>query len=440
MKAQSLSRNLAKFIHGLSFHDLPSNVIERAKDRILDILATAAAGRNSPFYPVGLELVRNGRGNATVLFHNLKLQAIDAAFLNAILFDSIGGTDVLMYAHPGLPILSAALAVAEEENRSGAELITAVISGYDIMARISLAKRTITPRFRGLPLFGPFGASAAAGKLMDLDEDQLTSALGFAANSSSGLNECWMAGTMEARFHGGLASRNGLTAAILARAGGKAAETALDGEAGFYQAFAGTSEGIDAALVDLGKRFMIMEAKYKRYPVCADNQIPVHLSLQLRKQYGIDAREIDSIMEIAPVYTMTYPGINYGGPFQSRLQATMSAQFCNAASFLGKPVSSPAFYEENYSDPEVGELAKRVKLIGEKDRNSTRIEVTLRGGKKYGMDGNPDELIPSFEKVKVKFQNFTSDFLPKDKIDRIIDMVYHLQQAENLQPLMQELK
>ncbi len=79
-------------------------------------------------------------------------------------------------------------------------------------------------------------------------------------------------------------------------------------------------------------------------------------------------------------------------------------------------------------------------MIGEKDRNTTRIEVTLRGGKKYGMDGNPDELIPSFDKVKVKFQDFTSEFLPKDKIDRIIDIVYYLQQATNLRPLMQELK
>ena len=440
MKSQGLSRNLARFINGLSFNELPKEVIERAKDRLLDALAIAAAGRNFPYYPIGFELVKNSKGKATVLFHNLKFQALDTAFLNAILIDTVGATDTLMHAHPGGPIIATALALAEEENRSGAEVITAIVAAYDIMARVGLAKETITPRFRGLSIYGPFGAAVAAGKMLGLNEDQMTYALGYAANSSCGLTECWLAGTMEAKFHAGLSSRNGITAALLARAGANAAETALEGKAGFYQAFAGSNEGVDAALVDLGKRFMILEAKYKPYPVCAENQISVDLSLKLKKQHGMNPKEIDSIMEIGPLYAISYPGVDYPGPFRSRVQAIMSAQFCNAAAFLGKAVSSPAFYDNNYGDLEIGELAKKVRLSGEKNRKTTLVEVTLRGGKKVRMEGNEDELIPSFEKVRVKFQSLASDLLSRDKMDRISDIVFKLEKVKNIQELMHELK
>jgi 2-methylcitrate dehydratase PrpD len=441
MNNQGLSRKFARFIHGLTLNDLPPKVIDRAKDRILDALAIAVAGRDFPYYPIGFELVKNNRkGKATVFLHNLKLQAMDAAFLNAILIDTVGGTDTLMHAHPGGPIIATALALAEEEKRSGAEVITAIVAAYDIMARVALAKETITPRFRGLSIYGPFGAAAAAGKILRLDEDQLTYAIGYAANSSSGLTECWIAGTMEAKFHAGLASRNGITAAILARAGAKAAETVLEGKAGFYQAFGGTNEGLDAAWGDLGKRFMILEAKYKPYPVCAENQISVDLSLKLKEQHGIDAKNIDHIMEIGPLYAISYPGVDYPGPFQSRGQAIMSAQFCNAAAFLGKPVSSPSFFDHHYGDPEIGELAKKVKLSGEKNRKTTLLEVTLKDGKKYRLEGNEEELIPSFEKVKVKLQNLASGLLSKDKIDRVSDIVYKLDKAKTIHELMNELK
>jgi len=440
MNTQGLSRKMARFIRGLSWDEMPHSVVERAKDRLLDALAIAAAGRNSPYYPIGLELVKNSKGKATVLFHNLNLPAMDAAFLNAILIDSIGGTDTLMHAHPGGPIIATALALAEEEGRSGPDVLTAIVAGYDIMARISLAKETITPRFRGLSIFGPFGAAAAAGKIMNLDEDQMTSALGYAANTSCGLTECWIAGTMEAKFHAGLATRSGIGAALLARAGARAAETALEGKAGFYQAFAGTNEGLEAGIADLGQRFMILEAKYKPYPVCAENQIPVYLALKLRDQYGIDGRDIDSITETGPIYALNYPGVNYPGPFRSRVQAIMSAQFCNAAAFLGRPVFSPSFYDCHYGDPEIAEWTGKVKLVGEKDRKTTLMEVTLKNGKKHRLEGGEEELTPSFEKVKIKFQDLASDFWSKDQMNRITELVYHLDKARNLKALMNELK
>jgi len=278
--------------------------------------------------------------------------------------------------------------------------------------------------------------------LFRLSEYQLTNALGYAANLSSGLAECWIAGTMEGKFHTGLASRNGIMAAILGREGATAAEKSLEGKSGFYQAFAGTTEGLEAATADLGKRFVIMDGKCKVYPVCGHQQIPVDLALILVKQHDIKGEDIDKITEILPDDVFSYPGINYAGPFTTPIKAKMSGQFCAAASFLGKPVASFSFFNNNYDDPEVAELARKVKLIGEKDRDTTRtttIEVTLRDRRQYSIEGGVGEvLVPTADRIKVKFENLASNFLGRERVDKVIDIVLNLDKADNIRVLTQD--
>ena len=158
----------------------------------------------------------------------------------------------------------------------------------------------------------------------------------------------------------GFASRNGIFAALLAREGATVAETSLEGRAGFYQAFAGTAPNHDLLAADLGSRFLIMEARSKTYPVCGLEQTPVDLASTLAVQHAVNAKHIARIVEIMPEDDFRYPGTNHPGPFASRSQATMSAQFCAAAAFLGKPVMSYAFYDTGYADPEVADLAGRI--------------------------------------------------------------------------------
>lgn len=436
MSSQSISRHLARFIYSLSLRDLPSKVVSRAKNLLLDALATAIAAHDLPYPSIALAVVSGNKGNATIFTYGLRVPPVDATFVNAILINSIAQDDVLYMFHPGAVIIPAALATSEEEGSSGAEVITAIVAGYDVMGRLFLAAPNIVPRFRALSVFGPFGAAAAAGKLLKLNEDQLTNALGYAANLSSGFLECWTTGTMEGKFHTGIASRNGIMAATLAREGATAAEKSLEGKSGFYQAFAGTTEGLDAATADLGKRFLIMDAKSKVYPACGMQQVPIDLALTLVKEHDIRAKDIAKVIEIVPQSTFSYPGANYAGPFTTHFQATMSAQFCTAAAFLGKPVASHSFYEKSCDDPEVFELAKKVELIGENERDTTRVEVTLRDGRKYSVEGGEGEmLVPTTDKIRVKFRNLAYDFLAEKKVDKVIDIVLNLDKLDNIRQL-----
>jgi 2-methylcitrate dehydratase PrpD len=440
METPSISRRLAKFIKTISFEELPKDVIERTKILILDALSTTIAGHNSTYVKIGLELVKNNKGNTTIFTYDYRVPAIDATFINSLLANSIGQDDMQYKSHPGAIVVPTSLTLAEQEGSSGSDVITAVVAGYDIIGRIYLGAPSIIPRFRGIPVLGPFGAAATAGKLLQLEEDKLTNALCYAANFSSGFTEGLISGFMEPKFHTGMASRNGVTAAILAQAGAKASEKTLEGKAGFYQAFAGTNEGLDLVTSELGKKFLIMDTTYKPYPICGFLQTTLDALLSLVKQHNISGAAIKKVIQTEPEEIYFYPGNNYDGPFTSRIQALMSAKFITAAALLGKPVTSHTFYD-NYNDSEVAELIDKIELTKERGRDKTKIEVILQSGKKYSTESLGKELIiPTNDRIKLKFERLASGFLEKKKRNRIIDIVINLDKFETIDELIQELK
>jgi len=440
MEERSITRALARFISNISYENLPNEVKKRAKNLLLDALSTAIAGRDLPWCQMALKLVTGGKGDATIFGHSLKASVLDAAFVNSVLVASMAQEDFLFTFHPGMVNVPAAIAIGEKEGSSGAEVITALVIGYDVMGRVSLGGPSIAPRFRGVSAYGPFGAAAAAGKLLKLNEDQLTNALGFAANSACGLTECWSAGTMEGNFHGGMAARNGIVAADLAKAGALAAEKSLEGKFGFYQAFAGITDQAGMAIQDIGKRFLIMETMYKPYPVCAQQQVPIDLVLRSVKQYHIDSSAIVQVIERVSSWEAAFPGSDNPGPFKNPGQTLLSAQFCAAAAFLGKPVSSHRFYMNQYDDAEISTLAKRIRLIGERDRQTRKIEVELKDGKTYCIEEEGESILtPTEERIRTKFKELTSSIIGERKADEIIDMVLNLDKCPSILELTKKL-
>lgn len=440
MEEQAISRALARFISNITYEQLPDEVKKRAKSLLLDALSTAIAGRDLPWCQIALKLVTGSKGDATIFGHDLKASALDAAFVNSVLVCSTAQEDCLFIFHPGVVNVPTAIAIGEEQGSSGAEVITALVVGYDVMGRIYLGGPDIAPRFRGVSAYGPFGAAATAGKLLKLNEDQMTNALGYAANSASGLNECWSAGTMEGSFHGGIVARNGILAAALAKAGASAAEKSLEGKFGFYQAFAGTTDQAEMAIQDLGKRFLIMETLYKPYPVCAAQQVPINLILKLVRENYIHASDIAQITERVPYWEAVFPGSNNPGPFETNIQAVLSAQFCAAAAFLAKPVNSHKFYINQYDDIEVSTLAKRIKLIGERDRKALKIEVELNDGKKYFVEEEKEGMLtPTDERIRAKFKELTSAIIDERKANEIIEITMNLDKCFSIRELTEKL-
>lgn len=444
MEQVSLSRALARFVVELSYEDLPPQVAERGKTRILDTLSACFAGRDLPWSQIAAKLAENSQGSSTVFGYGTKVAAMDAALANAVMSHSVLLEDCFSGAgHPSVIIVPAAMAVAEEECLSGAELITAIVAAYEVYTRIGLGQGgRWRPRFRDVPVLGAFGAATASGKLFKLNEDQMTSALGFAANCGSGMSEGWSYGTMEPMFHAGVACRNGILVANATRMGAIAAETALEGKYGFYMAFAGGTDDTKVVTADLGKRFMIMDVLTKLYPARGYNQTAIDLCLTIREQNQIEAREIEKIVETVSRRVKNTAGGDYGGPFTTQFQAQMSAKFCVAAALLGKPINLPTLSTQHYDDPEIFETAKKVELVEDESRGkyNRRIEVFMKNGKRYVIDEDRlSKFIPTREVIEKKFMTLALDFLGKAKAEEVIDTVMNLDKLDNISKLTRSL-
>jgi 2-methylcitrate dehydratase PrpD len=224
-----------------------------------------------------------GAPEASLIGSGARVPMMHAAFANAISEHSVELDDVdeLALFHYAPVIMSTALAVGQATRAPGGAVLSAALSGAEMMARLSRATNpSLRDRgFHTTPTCGVFGATVTAGRLLGLDADQLTNALGLAGAQASGLME--MYGTsMQKRFNPGPAARNGVVAAQLAQIGFTGADTIIDGERGFASAFAGA---LDAApLTDgLGEDVPVF-VEYKPYSCARPIHNAIDCALEVR--------------------------------------------------------------------------------------------------------------------------------------------------------------
>lgn len=428
----TVAQQLAAFIHRTNFSDLPPETVAQAKSRLLDALATAVAARDLPVPAVARRFVQGSRGPATVIGHNERVPAVDAAFVNATLVNGCTHDDFLEKSHPGAVVVPAAIAVAEERGGGGQALLASIVTGYDIVARAYLGGPGMLPKFRGSGVAGAIGAAAAAGKMLGLGVNELANALGCSTMFASGFGEGFRSGTMDVKLNVGWACRSGVSAALLAKAGATASPLAFEGESGFFRAFAGTAERAQEAVRDLGKRFLIDDVVYKERPVCIFVQTPVHLALALQQQHGFDPARIERVAIRAPLATLTNPGYTNVAPHQTPLKARISARFTVAAALLGRPVDAYSYYE-NTADAEVLALSDRIELLDPAGDQGGRVDVeVLCGGATYSMSGlEMDSLTPSMDKITNKYKRLTAH-MPQGRADQLLQTVLHLEDVRDV--------
>ncbi|MBV7485003.1 MmgE/PrpD family protein [Bordetella sp. BOR01] len=436
----SLSRMLGQFVHDTRFDDLPDHVVDLGKACLLDALGTAYAARHLPVPGIARRFVGHNAGRAVVIAGGQRVPAVDAAFVNATLVNGCTHDDFLQKSHPGAVVVPAALAVADEQNCSGAELLTAIVLGYDLVARAYLGGPGMLPAFRATGVAGAIGAAGAAARLLGLSAEQTAHALGCAAMFASGFGEGFRSGTTEVKLNVGWASRSGVSAAQLAQAGATTSPTVFEGESGYYQAFARTARHADAAVQDLGERFLIEDTVYKERPVCVFVQTPVQLAHQLASQHQLDAQGITRVTVRAPELTLSNPGYQNVAPYASPLKARISARFTVAAALLGRPVDTYAYYD-NTGDGPVLALAEKIHLLEPEPGQGGRVDVQITcNGVGYSASGQEmDTLKPTADKVVAKFRRLTADLAP-EKTERLLQTVLGLQDLQQIDGLSAQLE
>jgi 2-methylcitrate dehydratase PrpD len=296
-----LTERLAEFVARLSLAALPPEVVSRTRLLVLDLAGNAVRARHdaesTPALLSAIASLGLAYGDAHVFGDEATYSACGAALINATLGHSLDFDDTHAEAvvHPGAPIIPAALAAAEMADASGAEVIAAIVAGYEVALRLALALPARAHYDRGFhpsATCGVFGAAAAAARVFGLGPDRVASALGIALSQSAGSLQFLANGAWTKRFQVGWAGMAGLVAATLARDGFNGAAAPIEGRHGFLRAYAPEPEPT-RVLRDLGQAYELMATGVKPYPSCRWGHAGIDAALALRRDLSLKPDEIE---------------------------------------------------------------------------------------------------------------------------------------------------
>lgn len=405
----SLSRQLGWFASDLTHAELPEVVVDRLKGLLLHSLAIALVGRTYPVAARTIAFVQREEavryGGSRVLVDGTTVTKMGAAYANSLLMHVTGQSDsYLLFTHPGLTVIPAALAIAVAEGSSGRELLASLAAGYEVLVRIArdALPSTQAAGFRSGPVYGGAGAAVAAAKLMRLGGDGIADAIAHWVSVAAGNLEGARSGGHETVLHEPTAARNGVLAALQARDGFRGGETVLEGPAGFYRAYARMEQGrlaydfgnrtqVDLGRVaaDLGSHWEMTEVIQKAYSTSGYNQPLVDVAARLAREHVLKAAEIERVeVEMNWLETL-YPSPAFtasaSGPGRKSSEYFCAWGFiAGGYPRLGRPIGHMSGLDEGdqIDPPSVIELMQRVAIEGSKQRRpmSPRVVVhTARG-------------------------------------------------------------
>ncbi len=361
------TRELASWIAGLTYADLPQRTREVVRIAILDTVGAGVYGYATPWAAMLLEWARRGGGSEATAWGDAapSLRAADAALVNgtaahAFELDDYHNTKL----HPGAVVVSAALAVAEKLNSSGSQLITAIAAGYEVMIRTSMALEPSATRLRGWHLTGvcgPFGAAAASASLMKLGTEQCAWALGLAGTQSAGLWAFNADGTMSKRLHAGKAAHSGVMAAELAQIGFTGPTQIYEfADGGVLKAFSDASDPAPLTK-DLGSVWHLDTTSIKPYSCCGSTHAYIDAALALRRKSG-DQWNVNTPVRVG---TSKVVDVQCGFDYvpSSALNAQMSLRYVVAAALRHGQVLPAQFTAERMADAGTTALANRLELV-----------------------------------------------------------------------------
>ena len=447
----SLSRQLARWVTGLTYAQLPPAVVDRAKGVTLQSLSSILIGAGTQPGRDAVKLMADEeagvRRGATILVTGEKVTKGGAAFANSEMAFAGGKWDTFrMLTHPGTAIIPAALVAAETEGASGRDFITGVAAGYEVMERMAAdwIPTVMARGFHAGPVFSIFGAAIAAAKIMRFTDDQVHATISLCTN---------LAGSnLESRaLREGAAVRNALLAVALAKQGKVGGgEAVLEGPAGFYHAYAGNNAGrltysfvgaietrLDTLTARLGEEWMLLETLYRIYSIAGYNIAHVDVTARLCEENNIKYGDVDRIEAVVNWMETQYP----------------SPAFPTQREDIGEPRRGGTRYYSAYGavkrgfpmlagtpdPPEVLELMTRVRIIPSHQMTlfGPRITVFTKDGRSYTKQATGREFIWDFDEEARRIRGVVPGIpIPERQFENIIATCRELDQREKADRLV----
>jgi 2-methylcitrate dehydratase PrpD len=436
-----LTVDLAKRSAALSFDQLPDDVIAMARLCVLDWLGVTLVGSHEPAPRILLQTLApsNVEDGASVFGHAIRVSPRQAALINGTSSHVLDLDDVnaTLIGHPSVAILGAVLALAESLHSRGPEFLSAFVAGYETACRVAAAVGPVSylRGFHHTGTIGTLGAAAACARLLSLDAEHTATALALAATQAAGLG-C-MVGTMAKSFHAGKACENGLLAALLARNGFTATESAVECAKGFAATASGECDAV-AALGEPPMGWHILNNLVKFDASCYMTHSTLAGIRDLRARENVDPDAIAEIrlhlgeLEIA---TCALPKPTTG------LEVKFSVAHLAAMAALGRPTT--VIDDATTIDPAVVALRDKVVVTGDGASGApTLVEIILADGRRVtaARDVNTPEpnLALQRQRLEQKFRTLTSPLLGASRAAAIIAAIERPATSFDVRALIQD--
>ena len=436
-----VTKQLAEFIVSTEFDDLPPEVIAEAKLCFFDWLAVTFAGANDPDVNSLSEVVDlvGGKEQATVLGRNMKTSVLNAALLNGMFshvldFDD---TSVEFLGHASVTLFPCLLALSEWKGKSGRELISAYVVGFEIGCRVAMGATVnhYLAGWHGTSTIGHFSSVSGCARLLNLTGEQVVHALGAAGTQAAGIKAVF--GTSCKPFHAGKAAFNGLLSALLAERGFTSVDNILEGEKCFWDIYSKDWKA-EGALEELGKKWNILNNNYKFHASCFGTHAPIEAALALQKKHGVNAGDIDKIdINVNPAT------LEIAGKMKptKALEGKFSIVYSVANALLRGDTGMAAFTDEKVNDPEVIQLRDRVNLIPDTEVQAFESDMTIHaGGKKHQKRFNIlEHKIDADEKRELivqKFRSLAAFTLNSERVEELVERIESLEQESSIGDLV----
>lgn len=448
----SISRTWAEFSHGIDFDDLSVEAAAAAKRFLYDSLGCALGAAHHADVQIAKDVILTlgGDAHATLIGSGEKVPVTSAAFLNGLMIRAMDYNDIYWKADPTHPsdLISAPLAVAEWQGRSGKELLTAIVLAYELEMRLAeCAEPGIRERGWHHATLTQYVSPLAAGMLMDLTVDQLVNAVGISGSHGCTLGSV-TAGklTMMKNTVEPFAVADGVMAALLAKGGYSGPEPVFEGKEGLFHCL-GPEWNSDLLIDNLGESYRIPNCGMKAFPTEALTHTPISAFLTLLKENNIAAHDIAEIRigTIARAADILSDPAKYRP--DSKETADHSLPYCIAAAAVDGAVTPASFDEERLSDSRILSVIDKIKVYPDEEfekifpeKQATRVEIETKDGREFEMQmdypkGDPREPMTE-EDLDTKFRSLASCCMSGKRMDDIKKAVFSLEEVQDLSDLM----
>jgi len=439
----TISRQLAKWVAGLRYDDLPPDVVDRAKGVTLQCVASVLIGSQNGAGKQAVKMVveeeTGVRKGATVMVDGTLVTKGGAAFANSEQALAGGKYDTFrMLTHPGTSIIPAALVGAEAAGASGKDYLTGVAAGYEVMERLAadFIPTVMSRGFHPGPVFSIFGAAVACAKIMGQNEDQLNSTIALCASLASSNVEGPRGGGKALRE--GAAVKNAMLAVALAQNGHVAGDTVLEGDAGFYTSYAGNNKGqlsysfagitranLDDITAGLGKNWMFLETLYRIYYTAGYNIAHIDVPAAMCTEHNIKPEDVERVDAVVNWLETQYPSPAFPSRREDGEAKPGTTAYFTAYGIAkrGYPVTRGQPLNFSEDPPAVQELMKRVNIIPSHKMTlfGPRFTIYTKDGKSYTRQSTGREFIWNYDGLARRIQDIATALpIPATQYEKIV--------------------